>query len=207
MPHQECPDPKHLTDVTRHQTDRILLEIIDRQIEHLVEHVGRKLDVKARRQPVHQKLPQKRKRPLKGDDHKHRQAKHIERIVGLVVDHLVRQQAPEHDRRQPEQTQHEGGDRDVARHPSFAKDQRGDQAKAERLGLVGNLVVALHQDDVAGPDILKPRPVDDEQRVVRRIGIAQRHANVLRITLDRKQHHAAAVAQADDGRQRLLEMC
>ena len=38
--------------------------------------------------------------------------------------------------------------------------------KAERLGLVGNVIVTFDQDDVAGPGLLKPNTIDNKRRVL-----------------------------------------
>ena len=63
--------------------------------------------------------------------------------------------------------------RDVADHPSLAEYQRRDQADAERLRLIGNVVIALDENDFAGPDLFESHLVDDQQRIFGRIRILQ----------------------------------
>ena len=53
------------------------------------------------------------------------------------------------------------------------------ESDAERLAFVGNVVVALDENDVAAPGLLEADPVDDEQRVFGRIGILQHNARIV----------------------------
>ncbi|MCP1866468.1 hypothetical protein J2R73_011549 [Bradyrhizobium japonicum] len=151
-------------------------------------------------------LSQEREGCLEGYDHQHRDAEHIERVVRLVEDHLVRQQAPEHDRRQAEKPEDHGGNRDVADHAAFAEQQRGYQAETERLRFVRYLVAALDQDQIAGPDTFKAWLVDHEQRVFRGIRVPQHDAGIVGVSLDTLEYHVAPIAKPNDDRERLLQM-
>ena len=76
----------------------------------------------------------------------------------------------------------------------------------ERLALVGNLVVALDENDVAAPGVLEADLIDDKLRVIARIGILQDDARIVRAAGKAHQHHAGAVLERDDCRERLLQV-
>ena len=199
-------DAEHFADVARHQADGGLFEIVDGKVEDLFEDVGGELDVKPGRQAMNQELPQERECRLEGDDHQHRDAQYIEGIVCLVEDHLVRQQAPEHDRRQAKKSQDQRRDCDVPNHAALAEQQRGDETETERLRFVGDFIVALDQNDISRPDVLEARPIDHKQRVFRCVRIPQYNARVVGVSVDAQQHHVASVAQTNNGRERLFQM-
>ena len=82
-------------------------------------------------------------------------------------------QPPEHDRRKRQETKQQRANQNVARRTSLTKEQRRDQANAEGLRLIGNIVVALDQDDFAGPGLRKSGLVKIKQRVISGVGVLQ----------------------------------
>ena len=100
LSHQEGSNPKDLIHVVGDFADLRPLKKIHRQIHHFGEYISGNLGIDPRRHKQHEKLPQPGKCCLKYNEDQHHQADHIKRIKRLVVDHLVREHAPEQDWRQ-----------------------------------------------------------------------------------------------------------
>ena len=202
---QERPDLPELMDVVGDPADLGPLEEVHRQAEELVEDVGAEPDVDARGQVDDEEVAHIAEDRVEDDEHDEREAEHEEGVVGVVVEHLVGEQAPEDDRRQGEEPEDHGADRHVAHDPFLAEDQPGDEADAERPFLVGDRVVALDQDDLAGPGVLEADAVDGHRRAaVQRI--LKGEARRVGATLDPGEHHAASALQPDDRRQNPSEV-
>ncbi len=205
LPDQEGADLEDFPHVARDQADLGALEKVHRKVQHLLEHVGGQFDVEPRGEKVHHGLAHIVEQRLECREHQHREADHRKSIERLVIDHLVRQQPPEHDGGKRQETQQDGADENIARRPSLTKQQRRDQADAERLGLVRDIIVALDQDDFAGPRLRKPGLVEIEQRVVAGVGVLQNHPQIVLVAAQLEQHHAQPALEPDDGRERLLQ--
>ena len=95
------------------------------------------------------------------------------------------------------------GDADVAGDPAVAQQLPDDQPQPERLVFVAQPVVALEQQDLAGPGGGKARLVEDQRRVGMRIRVLQNDVRHLRVGIDLAQHHRVAVAQDHHRRQGL----
>ena len=69
---------------------------------------------------------------------------------------LSDKQPPEHDWRQRQEAQDNRANGDIANDPPLTKYQRRNKTEAERLFLVGNLIIALDENDIAAPGVLEP---------------------------------------------------
>ena len=195
LPGQERAHLVHLVHVAGDLADRVALEEIDRQVDHLVEHVGRQFGVHALRDMQHEIAAQIAERGLEPDQDQHRHAQHGERAEAVVIKDAVDQQPPEHDRRHRQQAQQRRGDADVAGDLTVAQQLPDDQPQPERLVFVAQPVVALEQQHLAGPGGGKARLVEDQRRVGMRIRVLQNDMRHLRVGIDLAQHHRIAVAQ------------
>src|SRR5215470_13487726 len=79
-----------------------------------------------------------------------------------------------------------------------------DDIAGEWLALVRDLVVALDENDFAGPGVFESDAVNDELRVTAAIGIPKHHASLVIFAIHAKQYHAAAMLEHDDCGQRLF---
>ena len=104
---------------------------------------------------------------------------HGESVHGVVIDDLVADEAPVHDRRQREKAENQGADGDVAHQPPLAEQQGGDKSEAEGLLLVGQIVGAAHQHHLPGPNFLETHPIDEKLGALGGVGIEQCHAELL----------------------------
>src|SRR5262249_2348732 len=107
---------------------------------------------------------------------------------------------------QCEKTQDKRADEDVAHDPPLAKDQPRNKAQAEGPIFVGDVIVPLNEDHLAGPNIFKADAIDDEKRVIVRVRILQYEPNRVVLTLKPQQNHAAAVLEAHDHGQGPIQM-
>ena len=100
----------------------------------------------------------------------------------------------------------DGADCHVANDPSLTKYERGDEPDAEWLTFVGNVVVALDENDISTPGLFEPDRVDDKQSIFTRIRILQHNAGVVWSAGESQQHHAGAVLKRDDRRQCFFQL-
>ena len=173
LPHEEEANFPHLVHVISDSPGLSSLKELHRQVQNLLEHVGRELDIDSRRQVDDEELPHIGENSFKYHQHQHGETDDKERIVGFEVNHLVGQQAPEHDRRQRQEAQNNRADRDIAHDPPLTKNKGGDEPDAERLIFVGNLIVALDENDVSAPSLLEPDRINDKERLRTRVRILQ----------------------------------
>ena len=100
-----------------------------------------------------------------------------------------------------QKAQHDRRDGDVADDAAVAEQLRRDQPQAERLVLVAKPVIALDEDDVAGPCRGEPLLVEDQQRILARGRVLQDDMRRLGLRFGSREHHRAAVLKQQDGRQ------
>src|SRR5262249_19093819 len=134
----------------------------------------------------------------------HRNAEHVKSIESLVVEDLVRKQPPKDDRRKRDKAQNQRANGNVTDDPPLTKYESRYEPKAKWLALVSDFVIALDEDDLAGPGTLEPNAIDDQQRIFVCIRILQYNACGVLLTLQPQQHHAAAVLKLNDCRERLF---
>ena len=163
LPGEEASDAPHLPHAMERHTCRRGLEEVCGQAQHALEHVGAELDVDPRGEADQQVAAQRREGCLEADHHDHDGAQDPEGAEGVVAEHAITHQAPEHDRRQCQHRQHDRRDGDVCDDALLVRDHRYDQADAEGLLLVRELVVPLGQDHLARPGVLEGLPVERQQ--------------------------------------------
>ena len=205
---QKIADLPHLVELLDELAGRTPLEIVDRQIEDLVEGVAPQLDVGAGRDEQHEIAAEVAESRLEQQDDREGDADHREGVEAAVIHDAVDEDAPEHDWRDRRNAQDDRADAEVARHAAVAQQLRQDEAEAEWLVFVAQVVIALHQDDFAVPGLGEAHLVEHQGRMLRRVRVLQYDDRrpPLCLHMDAQQDHGAAVAQQHDRGERRPEL-